>query len=315
MLKSLTALLFTGLLMGIGQTGAAAPIDDILARWQYNDPAASEMFFTAALPDFEKARDVAGTAILKTQIARTHSLRGHFDEAHRLLDEVEPLISDDMILPRCHYLLERGRTYNSAGKKEQAAPLFFDAFEIALRSGFEAPAVDAAHMLAITGDGDLALRWNQIAFAIAQTSKDPGAQRWLGSLHNNLGWTYFDKGELKRAPGHFESALAFREARGETRRANIARWTIARTYRALGEEDKALEIQEALLIAAAGDEGQLGYIHEELGELYLEREKGKASQHFRQAYDILSRDQWLVENESARIERLGQLAAPAGTSK
>jgi len=51
------------------------------------------------------------------------------------------------------YLLERGRTFNSAGEKDRARPLFVQAWEIAGAAGLEGLAVDAAHMVPIVVGG------------------------------------------------------------------------------------------------------------------------------------------------------------------
>ena len=93
---------------------------------------------------------------LLTQIARTFSLRGQFDEAHKQLSEVERQLSSASPPARIRYLLERGRTFNSAGEKEKARDLFTEAWELAQAVHKEGLAVDAAHMLAITYSGDLA---------------------------------------------------------------------------------------------------------------------------------------------------------------
>ena len=66
-----------------------APGPDINALWDYDDPAASEARFRAALADTtnEATHDVALS--LRTQIARSFSLRRRFDEAQRELDAVD----------------------------------------------------------------------------------------------------------------------------------------------------------------------------------------------------------------------------------
>ena len=68
----------------LGATLAVMAAADIDALWEYDDPAASEARFKSALAgagDDEKLE-------LLTQIARTYGLRGRFDEASRVLDEV-----------------------------------------------------------------------------------------------------------------------------------------------------------------------------------------------------------------------------------
>ncbi|TXC67365.1 TraB/GumN family protein [Piscinibacter aquaticus] len=83
-----------------------APMPDIHALWDFDDPAASEARFRAAMAD--ATHDAALS--LRTQIARTHSLRRQFDAAHRELDAVDAELAGAGTEPRVRTLLERGRT-------------------------------------------------------------------------------------------------------------------------------------------------------------------------------------------------------------
>src|SRR5262245_13511855 len=121
------------------------PLPDIELLWDFTYVAASEVRFREWLAIAEN--DTTGRSDyyaleLKTQIARTYSLRNRFDEAHALLDEVEPRAT---MFPQVHirYLLERGRTYNSSQQPEKAKPLFEQAWEIARKRGFDYLAIDA----------------------------------------------------------------------------------------------------------------------------------------------------------------------------
>ena len=151
-----------GLVLALSLT-MNAQATDIDALWEYGDPAASEQRFRAALGS---ARGDAALE-LQTQIARTYSLRRRFDDAHRLLDEIEPQLARAGAAPRVRALLERGRTFNSAGDKPRARALFEDAFAQAQGAKLDGLAVDAAHMVAITHGGTQAaldairrgLRW------------------------------------------------------------------------------------------------------------------------------------------------------------
>src|SRR6185295_7290257 len=136
--------------------------------WEYSDPVASEQRFRAAL---ETARGDERLELL-TQVARTHSLRKDFDAAHRLLDEIEPQLGAAGGRPRVRYLLERGRTFNSAGDKDKARALFEQAWELGRKSGEEGLAVDAIHMIAITRSGTMeAVELNRKGLALARESK------------------------------------------------------------------------------------------------------------------------------------------------
>ena len=107
----------------------------------------------------------------------------------------------------------------------------------------------------------------------------------------------------------FEKAVDFRRQKKNLRRLRIARWAVARTYRALGRFDEALEVQQSLLSETEGRGLPAeGYVVEELAELYLVRKDPLASDYFARAHRILSQDQWLEKNEPERLARLKKLA-------
>jgi tetratricopeptide (TPR) repeat protein len=282
------------------------PFDDL---WDYDDPAGTETKFRAMRPKLEAAGDRSVLLQLDTQIARTLSLQRKFGEAHQLLNSVEPALDSVNPVVRVRWLLERGRTFNSAGKKEPAKKAFLEAWDLGQSIHAEAFVVDAAHMMAIVEEGAEALRWNELALDYARSSEDPQAKRWKGSLLNNLGWTYHKRGNFERALTLFKEALAFRKEEGKDAEIDVAEWCVARTLRSLGRENEALARQQELLrrkedARRAPD----GFVFEELGEclLALGREE-EARPWFAKAHQELSRDPWLAENEPERLERLEEL--------
>ena len=86
---------------------------DFMAQWDYQDPAATALRFRRLLEEAQD--DLQYELELLTQIARTHSLQRQFAQAHQLLDEIEPRLTDATPRARLRALLERGRTFNSAG--------------------------------------------------------------------------------------------------------------------------------------------------------------------------------------------------------
>ncbi|MCD4828502.1 MAG: tetratricopeptide repeat protein [Candidatus Cloacimonetes bacterium] len=281
----------------------------IAAMWDYNDPAATEARFLAWLDSTGAEQPLQDRLMVRTQIARTYSLRGNFDEAHATLDDIENEITSGMIAVRVHYDLERGRAFNSAGEADKAVPLFIDAWEVAGKAGLERPAIDAAHMLGIAAPPELQLDWNLKALAMVEESSDSAVKGWLGPMYNNIGWTYHDSGEFESALDYFRKGYAWRIEVDDAPGARIAKWTVGRVLRSLDRLDEALTLQIELE-QESKDAGQPvdGFNCEELGELYLALEQpDMAVRYFRQAHEILSQDQWLVANESDRLARLKEL--------
>jgi len=295
-------------LVGLVQLNSVSDFDEL---WDYNDPVNTEKVFRELLPESRASGDPDYHTQLLTQIARTHSLRRQFNEAHHILDDAEALLSDETPVARVRYLLERGRTFNSAGEIEAARPLFEEAWDLARGIGEDYHAVDAAHMLGICETGDKALRWNEIAMEAAEASHDSRAKEWLGALYNNTGWTYHDAGEFQRALECFEKGLAWRVERNDPVTTRIAKWSVARALRSLERTSEALDMQRSLLAELESAGTKDGYVYEELAECLLILGKADdARPFFNLAYHELSKDAWLKENEADRLDRLQRFGEP-----
>lgn len=283
-------------------------LDDL---WDYDDPAASEARFRAAIEAAEAVGDPTATDEARTQLARALGLQGRFDAGHAILDRVdaEHSADDDRISVRAH--LERGRLWRSSGDVAASVAPFERAWELARRLGEDGLAVDAAHMLALVDAPSGEATWHARALELADTSPDPAARRWRGSLWNNIGWARFDAGDLDGALEAFETALAARREGGQAKETRIAEWCVARCIRALGRPAEALAVQERLAAetAAAGDP-ESGFGAEEIGECLLDLGRAEeARPYLARAAELLGADAWLVEHEPDRIARLRRLGA------
>lgn len=278
--------------------------------WDYNDPAKTEKEFNKLLPGAKSSGDMDYYVQLLTQRARTFSLRQEYDAGHGILNEAEELLQkQDFPEARVRYYLERGRTYNSAGDKEKAIDLFQQAFDLASENVFDFYSIDAAHMLAIASQPDEALMWSEKALKMIEQTEDERAKKWAGPLYNNTGWTYHDKGDYVKAIEYFQKCLEWHTERSTGQGERIAKWTVARCLRSLGKTDEALNKQTELLkeIDNNGLE-QDGYVYEEIAECNYELgRKDEAAPYFAKAYELLSNDGWLKQNESQRLERMKKL--------
>lgn len=283
-------------------------MEDFDKLWNYADPAKTESEFKHVLNE-RADKPLEYQLQLKTQIARTYSLRGFFVEAHQILDEVEKLLPPINSIAQVRYQLERGRTFNSAGKKQEAKTHFTLAKALAgdLKADFYT--VDAIHMLAIVSPNIEAIKLQLEGIVIAEQSKDEHAANWVGSLSNNLGWSYFDLCRYEEALSVFLRALQWRESKASATGIFLAKWCVARTLRALNKLDEAIKIQLALFEEATNTSQPDGYVHEELGELFLlKNDQLKYPFHFEKAYELLSTERSLQLHEPARLERMKRLA-------
>jgi tetratricopeptide (TPR) repeat protein len=279
---------------------------DIDSFWEYSDPTLSEERFRTALGSATGDQRIE----LLTQIARTYSLRKRFDDAHNLLNEIEPQLANAGPRPRIRYLLERGRTFNSSGAKEQARGLFVEAWEQARAAQQEGLAVDAAHMVAITYSGTLdAVAWNRRGLELARTSQDSKARALIPAMLNNSAWDLHELGRFAEALPLFEEAQTEWIARKKPEQIQIATWAVARCLRSLGCYADALALQHALEAEHAAAGTADGYVLEEIGENLAALGKLDAAKpYFGKAVDELSKDDWFVKNEAARLAQLKERA-------
>jgi tetratricopeptide (TPR) repeat protein len=277
--------------------------------WAFDDPAASEARFRAAIDAAETDGDPDAADEARTQLARSVGLQGRFVEGHAVLDQVD-LDHPAADRVRVRSCLERGRLHRSSGDPAAAIPPFEAAWDLASALGEDGLAVDAAHMLALVDAPPGEAAWHTRALDLADASPDPAARRWRGSLWNNIGWARFEAGDLDDAMAAFETALAARREQGKPKETRVAEWCVARCLRALGRPTDALAIHERLAVEKAAGDPEDGYGVEETAECLLALGRENLSRpHFARAADLLGEDAWLADHEPDRIARLRRLGA------
>src|SRR5712692_7350649 len=298
--------------MGAADGGRQTKLPDFDSLWDYDHPGATERKFRELLPAALDSLDLSYLSQLLTQIARAEGLQRKFQDAHKTLDRVQKALDKTDDKTRVRYLLERGRVYNSSGKRDDARPLFLEALELARQSKDDFNAVDAAHMMAIVEPTEKQLQWNLKALDLAESSADEKARKWKGSLYNNIGWTYFEQKQYEESLLMFEKALEFQQQQSDPNKIMIAKWCIAKTLRMMDHTEEALEMQRDLYeqYQAAGKKS--GYVYEEIAEcLTVMGQEQEAQGWFAAAYEELSRDPKLA-NEQDRLNRLKELGRVGG---
>jgi len=295
----------------MSQAKSTNNISEFDKLWNYNKPDETAEKFREILPRVKDSGDKSAYLQLLTQLARTQSLQLKFDESHKILDEVEPQLTDETKLARIRYLLERGRTYNSSNQKEKARELFLQAFELSkCEVDLDFYTIDAAHMMGIAETPEEGIKWNEKGIELAEKSSDERAKGWLGALYNNTAWTNHDEKEYDKALALFEKNVKWNTERNSGQKLIIAKWSVARALRSLGKIEEAVKIHKELLKEIEDKKlEEDGYIYEELGECYLiSGNKEESKKNFKAAYNLLSKDIWLAEYEKDRLERMKNLS-------
>ena len=247
---------------------------DVSSLWNYSDPVESEQRFRKALAG--ATGDDA--LVLRTQLARTYGLRRNFAEARRILAEVQDSIPSASAEAQTRYFLEMGRTYASTAhqpdedtpeSKEKARSLYTAAFEKARDAHLDSLAIDALHMMnTVDTEPSDQLKWDLKALAYMESSSQPEAKKWEGSLRNNVGYANHLLGHHEEALIQYRLSLAAHERANRPGNVRIAHWMIARTLRAQGRLREALDIQ-LRLEHEWSEAGQPDpYVYEELEHLY-----------------------------------------------
>lgn len=280
--------------------------------WDFSDPKLSELRFRERLADEEKENTpLVERMETLTQVARAEGLQQKFDEAHKTLDTVQAtLASLNSTYLDTRYYLERGRAFNSFGKKEEAKQEFLKAIESGKKGGHDYYTIDGIHMMAIADEPTKQLEWTELGIIMAEASSEDRAKLWLGTFYNNSGWTYFGMKEYQKSLDLFIKNEKFAESRNNVKDVQIAKWCQAKMYRFLNQLDTSLLIQRSLEKAIQDKSMEEdGYVYEEIAECLLAQGKASdAKPYFKRAYDLLSKDIWLQKDEKARLERMEELS-------
>ncbi len=287
-------------------------VDDRLRPlWDFDDLDATERRFREQL---ELEQSDAGRAEVMTQLARVAGLRGDFEVGDAWIDDAEQLAAgSDVVLARID--LERGRLRRSSGDREAALPLFESSFTVAAAAGQQFVAADAAHMAALAGpDRGALVAWSERGVEFARVNED--ARYWIGPLLNNLGWEYFEAGELDLALDAFERALAARLDDPDNGSAiALARYAVGKALRALDRTDVAIAQLELAVEWAERSGAPDGWYHEELALAYGDTGRAEeAEEQARLALPLLETDDASFAGDRARRTRLDSLAASERTT-
>jgi tetratricopeptide (TPR) repeat protein len=234
------------------QPVAETPVEDFESLF-HGQPQDIERRLLALRPKAACHPDSTLAPRIEARMALAQAMQGRYEEASQTLELAESLPGARQPAAEICLLLERGRVLHQQNRYRDAHALFTQAWDVARRHAAEdhvldGPAVDAAHMVAITATEPAAqVHWNETALSLAQASPDPKARAWISVLHNNLAQAYIANSQFTAAHAAFTTCRQLAIAENNSIVERGARWGIARALRALGQTTEALAMQQQVL--------------------------------------------------------------------
>jgi tetratricopeptide (TPR) repeat protein len=219
-----------------------------------------------------------------SQIARSYLSMDLMDEGRVWLVKAEEVAKKDEPEAWARYLAVKGRflwkekvaeTGESAPEVKEAARVFNELYDFALKHNLYEQAIDAANMMTIVGNMQDRVEWGLKGIKAAE---EGGYKDWLAPLWNNLGWTYNDLGMYDKALEALMEARRYHYIKGELHSMLVADWSVAHAYRMAGQLDSSLTWAQRATIWAkdmydgdptADNAELLGMCYKEMGEAAL----------------------------------------------
>lgn len=278
----------------------------------FSRPRDAELKAREALRAAESEGQTARAIEIRTQLARLSALEGKLPEAEHLLFLVhKSLAAVSEPAPHLRYLLEQGRLLTLKRTPAEARNFLLRAWELATKSGHDFFAIDAAQMMALNEPPKQRFAWTEKALSLAERSADPRAHVWRGPLLLTMGWHYLELMQFERAKESFTKAIP---GLTDPKALLSARCGLSTALRALHRTEEALVISKENLNEMQRLRLEDGMVLEEIGEcLHTLKRFDEAQTYFMMAYDRLAKDEWLADNQSARLNRLKRLGKKSGS--
>jgi len=249
-------------------------------------------------------------------LARAEAVTGKLDEAQLTLQAAENLLVGEEFpaeeLPaiesaRIRCWIENSRLFLLKNIPSQARNALGKAWSLAVPANADQFTVEIAQLMAVVDPPKRQEEWLRKAIEIGQSSPHPKARERLAQLRLSLAWKFFDLRQFEQALACLREALDSLPPGAKTER-HFCRWSIGRTLRALNREEEALTVQKKLLLEAELDHEPDGRVFEEMAECLQALSRTQEAQgYFEQAYNELSKKDWVKDHHPLKLKRLKDL--------
>jgi len=260
--------------------------DSVFNSGQYEK---SREYFLKAAEQAQVEKSKSALTEANAMIARTYLILDDPDQGREYLARAVENASVKEPLGWSRYLGVRGRFEWNQGQLEKATNTFIEMYHYCLAQELYGRAVDAAHMVAITGSEKDQIEWGLKGI---EDAKRFGTERWLGPLWNNLGWSYEDQGKYSKSLDAYLNAREFHYKYGSERQKLVADWAVGHAQRLAGDLKAAKKTIKPLVkkFKKIDDSEFLGWTYKELGEIaFAKGEYKDAVENLRQAVHLLKK--------------------------
>ena len=249
-----------------------AKADELFKSRQYEEAG---VLFEEIAEETEAAGDNSAFVEAASMRARSHLIVEKKDEGREWLVRAAARAVESDPAGWSRYLGVRGRFEWRDGDNETATNTFREMFDYCGEKELWERAVDAAHMIAITGDQKQKFDWSLKGIEMAEKG---GMDGWLGPLWNNLGWNYYDDERYDEAHDALVNAREY-HYKGENELPKlIADYSVAHIMMKQGNLDEAksemlkvLDWATRLDANGASDAVEwMGFARWDLGEMAIE---------------------------------------------
>ena len=249
----------------------------------------SREIYIQALNQAVADKDISTQAEANAMIARAFLILGQKDEGRNWLANARAACDVSMPLAWSRYLGVLGRFQWQDQELDKATSTFKEMYAFCSEKGLHERAIDAAHMVAITGNADDKIEWSLKGISEAESGS---VYSWLGPLWNNLGANYEEMGRFSEALDAYLKAREYHYKYGDDKNKLVADWAIGHTYRLLRNSAEAEKWLQPLLewCRRLQDVEFEGLTFRELGEIEYSKGEYKSSQmYLLEAADLLKK--------------------------
>ena len=245
-----------------------------------------------------------------SMIARTYLVLDSIETGYKWLRMAEKLAVVHEPLGWSRYQLVKGRFMWREKQLKESTALFKELYDYCSRHKLYDRAVDAAHMVAITGTHKEQVEWAHKGIKEAEAGDVTG---WLGPLWNNLGATYEEMGQFDSSLEAYTKAREYHYKYGSERNKFIADYAVGHILVKLKKFEEAGQWLQPVLTKCeeAHDDEFVGLTCRDLSDI------GAASGNYKEAYELMVRardllkaaemDKWDPDGYNQMLDRIDQL--------